>query len=86
LEPPEGQLTDNWNELINDKSKRMITLGMPKDVDLNKNIAVGSNYEDVEYVKSGPVPKETAEEIIARVKQPITVRMAKDTSKNAADS
>lgn len=35
---------------MNDKSKKMISLGV-SDVDLNKNIAIGSHYEDVEYVK-----------------------------------
>lgn len=65
----------------------MITMGMPKDVDLNANIAIGSAYEDVEYVKNPPAPpQETAEEIIARIKQPVTVRMAKTGSGAAANS
>lgn len=30
----------------------MISLGLPDHVDLDTHIAVGNNYEDVEYVKS----------------------------------
>jgi hypothetical protein len=39
--------------MINNPAKKMISLGLPEHVDLNTHIAVGNNYEDVEYVKSG---------------------------------
>lgn len=65
--PGEGDLTDNWNTLMNDKSKKMISMGIPNEVDMDKNIALGSSYEDVEYVKTKSVP-ETPAETIANVK------------------
>jgi len=49
--PPEGDLTTNWNNLMNDHSKKMISLGLPEHVDLNTHITVGNSYEDVEYVR-----------------------------------
>jgi len=42
----------------------MISLGMPNDVDMNKHIAIGSNYEDVVYVKTDK--KESPEETLAK--------------------
>jgi hypothetical protein len=42
----------------------MISLGMPNDLDMNKHIAVGSNYEDVVYVKSNK--KESPAETLAK--------------------
>lgn len=45
----------------------MISLGIPDELDLHTHIAVGNNYEDVEYVKT---PKDTraAEQVIAETK------------------
>jgi len=43
-------LTTNWNELVNDHSKKMISLGMPEHIDMNEHVALGNTYEDVVYV------------------------------------
>lgn len=77
--PGEGDLTDNWNTLMNDKSKKMISLGIPNEVDMNQNIALGASYEDVEYVKDKS-PPETPAETIANVKQEVW-RMNKKSDK-----
>jgi len=69
---------------MNDKSKKMISLGIPEQIDLSKNIALGNPYEDVEYVKS-PSKKETPEETIAKVLQPISMRMNKKADEAATE-
>jgi hypothetical protein len=57
----------------------MISLGLPNDVDMNKHIAVGSNYEDVVYVKSDK--KETKKEVIENMQE--TSRFNKATKTEA---
>jgi len=48
----EGDLTTNYNVMVNQPAKKLITLGLPEHVDLDKNIALGDRYEDVVYVKN----------------------------------
>jgi len=38
--------------MINNPSKKLISMGLPEHIDLDDNIVVGDSYEDVEYVKS----------------------------------
>jgi len=38
--------------MINNPSKKLISIGLPEHIDLNANIVVGDSYEEVEYVKS----------------------------------
>ena len=48
----DAPLTDNYKEMINNPSKKLVTIGLPEHIDLDDNIAIGDRYEDVEYVKS----------------------------------
>jgi len=48
----DGPLTDNYKEMINNPSKKLVSIGLPEHIDLDANIAIGDRYEDVEYVKS----------------------------------
>jgi hypothetical protein len=31
----EGDLTTNWNEMVNNPSKKVLSLGIPAEVDMN---------------------------------------------------
>ena len=57
--PQVNGLTTNYNEMVNDQSKKMVTMGIPEHVDLNHNIAIGDSYEDVEYVHSSVANKKS---------------------------
>jgi hypothetical protein len=52
LAPSNGEdsLTDNYLEMVNQPSKKLISMGI-HDVDVDKNIVIGDRYEDVVYQK-----------------------------------
>lgn len=52
LTPANNQkLTTNYQEMVNNADKHLISLDLPEHIDLDQNIALGDKYEDVVYVK-----------------------------------
>jgi len=45
------KITTNYNEMVNRPDKKVVAIGLPEHIDLDKNIVFGDRYEDVEYVK-----------------------------------
>jgi len=43
--------------MVNDQSKRLVTIGLPENIDLDNNVAIGDSYEDVVYVKPAGAKK-----------------------------
>jgi len=47
---PTSDITTNYQEMITDHTKKLITIGLPDHVNLDENLTVGSKYEDPVFV------------------------------------
>lgn len=46
----ESDITTNYQEMLTDHTKKLITVGAPEHINLDENLLIGTKYEDPVFV------------------------------------